>query len=64
MAESITGKCEFEADTDKVYLQTNLNGDTITIAGVHLTADTAASLSWLLNQEPDITLKIEIKEKE
>jgi len=57
--EQISGKCEFEANTDKVFLQTNLNGDTITIAGVHLDANNAASLAWLLQAEENI--KIEIK---
>ena len=57
--EQISGKCEFEANADKVFLQTNLNGDTITIAGVHLDANNAASLAWLLQAEENI--KIEIK---
>ena len=57
--EQISGKCEFEVNTDKVFLQTNLNGDTITIAGVHLDANNAASLAWLLQAEENI--KIEIK---
>ena len=60
MTKTISGKCEFETETAKVFFQTNLNGDTITIAGVYLDNNNAASLAWLLNKED--TLKIKIKE--
>ena len=59
MAETISGKCEFDAESVKIFLQTNINGDTITIAGVHLDSDSAASLAWLLNEEE--SLHVEIK---
>lgn len=56
---TIPETCEFVCNSDKAYMQTNLNGDTITIAGVHLSQDNAATLAWLMNQ--DSNLKIEIK---
>ena len=58
MAETISGECEFEAETSKIYLQTNLNGDTITIAGIHLNADNAASLAWLLQDVDNVLIEI------
>jgi hypothetical protein len=57
MAE-ISEVCGFEVDTEKVFLQTNQNGDTITIAGIHLDANDAASLGWLLNGKETIKVKI------
>ena len=52
--------CEFVCDPAKTYLQTNANGDTITIAGVHLSQENAATLAWLMNQDSDLRIEIKI----
>lgn len=57
----ISDVCEFVVQPSQTYLQTNINGDTLTIAGVHFTQEQAASLGWLLNGTED--LKIKVKQK-
>jgi len=45
-----------------ILMQTQVNGDRITINGLHFTAGQAATLAWLLNNEV-ASLEITIKEK-
>jgi hypothetical protein len=59
MSETITGKLEIEVNTDNIHLQTNNAHDTLTISGLSLTADEAASLAWLLNGETTVTVIVE-----
>jgi hypothetical protein len=56
----IDDKFEITVDAGGVNLQTNVNGDVITIRG-HLTQEQAAILSWLINGAS--SLKIKIKEE-
>ncbi|KKN75804.1 hypothetical protein LCGC14_0376800 [marine sediment metagenome] len=57
----ISDKCEFTTGADQVRLTTQTNGDTIHIRHIHLGADAAAALAYLINKT-DNHLKIEIKE--
>ena len=57
----IPDKCEFLVGADQIRLKTQANGDHINIVGIHLGAEDAASLAFLINI-PDTQLKIEIKE--
>jgi hypothetical protein len=57
---TIGNACEFVDSSSKMYLQTNLNGDTLTIAGVHLSQENAAILAWLLNSDQDLQVKIKV----
>ena len=45
---------------DLIQFNTKTNGDTIRIAGVHLTAGNAAALAYLINA--GVELKVEIKQ--
>ena len=57
----IQDSAEFVITTeDSVTFNTKTNGDTIRISGVHLDADNAAALAYLVNA--GVALKIEIKE--
>ena len=58
----IPSTCEFDVGTDKITFVTQINGDKITIWGVHLGAAAAASLTYLINQTQN-HLSVEIKEK-
>lgn len=53
--------CEFTAGADQVRFTTQTNGDRIHIHNVHLGAEAAATLAYLINKV-DNHLKIEIKE--
>jgi len=57
----IPDTCEFNAGADQVRLMTQTNGDSITMKGLNLDKDQAASLAYLIN-DTDNHLKIEIKE--
>ena len=52
--------CEFQAGADQVRLTTQTNGDSVTMKGLNLTKDQAASLAYLIN-DTDNHLSIEIK---
>ena len=57
----IQGHCTFEVRADKVGLKTKTNGDAITIDGLNLSQDNAASLAWIVNSgQNDQKLKIAI----
>ena len=55
--------CVFETKTDQVQFNTQTNGDTIRIKGLHLTQDQATSLAWLVNADNAAILKFRIKVK-
>jgi len=60
MAE-IPDTAEFVITTeDSVQFNTRTNGDVIRISGVHLSADNAAALAYLINA--GVALKVEIKQ--
>ena len=50
---------EFTTGVDQVTFVTQTNGDTIKIVGLHLSAEKAATLAYLVNQPKK--LKIEVK---
>ena len=54
----------FTAHAEKVYLNTNVNGDTLTFAGLHFSKEQAATLSWLINHPAKTVLKMEMKLQE
>jgi hypothetical protein len=58
---TIPDKCEFEVGIDKIRFQTQANGDTVYIKGVHFDEDQASALAYLINLKK--ILNIEIKEK-
>jgi len=60
----IEEECIFEVSPGNVLLQTQVNGDQLTIRGLHLTKENAAALSWMLNDESINLFEIEIKKKE
>ena len=59
MAVEITGKLQIDVSTDNIHLQTNNNHDTLTVSGLSLTGDEAASLAWLMNNETTVTVIVE-----
>ena len=59
----VEDECIFETTADQVQLLTKLNGDKITIKGLHLTQGEAASLAWLINAKDHIKLEFKVKIK-
>ncbi len=57
---TIPEKCEFEIGIDQIRLQTQTNGDTIFIKGIHLGDQSSAALAYLINH-PDGKMKVVIK---
>ena len=57
---TIPDKCEFEVGVDQIRLQTQTNGDTIFIKGIHLGDSNSAALAYLINH-PDGNIKVTIK---
>lgn len=60
---TISEVCEFLVDTENVILETQVNGDRITIHKIHLDREAASSLAWIL-QDGGTQLKIKIKVKD
>lgn len=60
----IEEECTFNIAPGNVKMQTQVNGDQLTISGLHFTKEDAASLAWLLNDSDVKLLKIKIKKKE
>lgn len=58
---TIPDKCEFEIGSDQIRLNTQTNGDTIFIKGIHLGKEPAAALAYLINNTQN-HLKVKIKE--
>jgi len=57
----IPDTCEFEVGADQIRLKTQTNGDQITILGIHLGAESAGALAYMINNTQN-HLKVEIKE--
>jgi len=57
----ISDECIFQVGADQIRLSTQTNGDSITIRGIHLGAEQAATLAHLINSTQN-HLKIKIKE--
>ena len=57
---TIPDKCEFEVGVDQIRLQTQTNGDTIYIKGIHLGDQNSAALAYLINHHNG-NLKVIIK---
>ena len=53
----------FETITDQVEFNTRTNGDLVLIKELRLTQTQAASLAWLVNHDPSVTLQFEVKVK-
>ena len=51
----------FETQTDQVEFKTKTNGDSLHVIGLHLTAEQAASLAWLVNAGISRKLEFEVK---
>lgn len=59
----IEDECVFEVAPGNILLQTQVNGDRVTITGCHFTKENAAALAWMLNNTEIQVLEIQIKEK-
>jgi len=57
----IPDTCEFQVGADQIRLKTQTNGDQITIMGIHLGAEAAATLAYMINNTQN-HLTVEIKE--
>ena len=55
----IPDKCEFVIGRDQAKLETQTNGDVLTVRGINLSPEQAGTLAYLLNI--DTNLHIEIK---
>lgn len=53
----------FEVGANGIEFHTKTDGDLILIRGLSLTAEQAASLTWLVNQGEDVVLEFEVKAK-
>ena len=51
----------FETKADQVEFKTKTNGDSLHVVGLHLTAEQAASLAWLVNAGQNRVLEFEVK---
>ena len=63
MAE-IEEEIKFDIVCQSVTLTTKPTKDSISLSGIQLTKGQAASMAWLINNEPDTLLEVEIKVKE
>ena len=63
MAE-ITEICAFVTKADTVVLETTTGKATITVSGINLNQNDAASLAWLINSDATTDLKFRITLKE
>lgn len=49
---------EFVVSCKKVEFRTGVNGDTLVLAGIHLTPDQAAALAYILNVPGNLHVEI------
>ncbi len=54
----------FDIGPDQAELTTKTNGDLLLIRGIHLTAEQAATLAWLVNHGTETVLEITVSVKE
>ena len=57
----ISEVCEFVTSVDQVQFETSTNGGKISIVKICLNRDQATSLSWLVNSNKDLEIRIKIK---
>ena len=56
----IDEKCIFIIKPDQAKFTTQTNGDTVTISGLNLSKEQAASLAWLVNQSENLKIRIKV----
>ena len=54
-------KCEFEARADQCYFRTKTNGDRVSFDKVHIDADNASDLAWLIASGETLIVRIKAK---
>jgi len=57
----INDETVFNVGPDQAEFTTRTNGDMLLIRGIHLTAEQAASLAWLVNHDTETVLEITVK---
>jgi hypothetical protein len=58
----IEEECIFDVAPGNIILQTQTNGDRLTISGCQFTKEMAATLAWLVNNPSIDLLEVHIKE--
>ena len=62
MPEPLFNDMVFETAHDNIMFNTQTNGDKIVITGIHLGAESAAALAYLVNQSKVLSVEIKIKD--
>ena len=55
--------CVFETSEDQTKFNTQTNGDMLRLQVSNMSAEMAASMTWLANQDGDVTLEWRVRVK-